>query len=223
MSNTVKLHVWGDYACFTRPEFKVERISYDVPTPSAARGILEAIHWKPAVLWVIDKIHVLRPVSWISIRRNEVSEKVPVGNVRKAMNAGNIDALRLISDRNRVQRSAMVLRDVSYVIEAHPVMTRAASDGDTVTKHLEIFRRRASKGQCYHRPCLGTREFSADFDLVGASLPETTLDQKDQDFGWMLLDLDYTVPGNISPKFFRARMNDGIIQVPPPWSMEAMS
>lgn len=226
MGNIVKLHVWGDYACFTRPEFKVERVSYDVLTPSAARGLLESIHWKPSIRWVVDKIHVLKPIRFTSIRRNEVASKVPVGNVRKAMNAGQVSGLRLVSDQDRVQRSAMVLRDVSYVIEAHLVMTQQAGTDDNPMKHLGIFKRRAAKGQCFHRPCLGTREFVADFSLIEAeaSLPQNHLpeDQRSRDFGWMLLDLDYRKNG-VQPKYFRSVMEDGVIAVPPLWSEGALS
>lgn len=222
MDRSVKLHVWGDYACFTRPEFKVERVSYDAPTPSAARGILEAIYWKPAIRWVIDKIHVVKPIRFTSIRRNEVKSKVPAGNVRKAMASGDLRGLWLVSDSatERTQRSAMVLRDVSYVIEAHFNMLDHG-DGNA-EKHYSMFTRRAAKGQCFHRPCLGTREFDADFALLGdnETVPsELPQEQRDQDLGWMLHDMVYGT--TIEPRFYRAKIDsDGVIHVPPMHSIE---
>lgn len=225
MESQISLIVSGEYACFTRPEFKVERVSYDVITPSAARGILDSIHWKPAIKWIIDRVHVINPIRFTNIRRNEVSSKIPVGNIRRAMSSGEIGNLRMISDDNRVQRSAMVLRDVSYVIEAHLIMTDRAGGDDNPTKHLEIFRRRARKGQCHHRPCLGTREFAADFELLeDGEVPQTALPeaQRSQDLGWMLLDFDYRKQP-AAPKYFRAIMDNGIINVPPMWSVEARS
>ena len=158
MSYGIKLQVSGRYACFTRPEMKVERVSYGVITPSAARGILEAIHWKPAISWVIDRIHVLKPIRFESIRRNEVGSKIPSASVTSAMKSGQLDGLSLLVDEDRQQRASTVLRDVSYVIEAHFDMTTKAN-GDTAAKHHEMFVRRAAKGQCFHQPCLGTREF----------------------------------------------------------------
>lgn len=229
MRHQVKLHVWGEFACFTRPEFKTERVSYDVITPSAARGVLEAIHWKPVFSWVVDRIHVLSPIEWTSIKRSEVSGKVPVTNIRRAMAAGNLDGLRQVSDEVRVQRAATVLRRPAYVIEAHPEIRKSMvwnEGGDSLlTKHAEIFRRRASKGQCFYQPCLGTREFAADFDLVdGKEFPESRLrpEEKSRDLGWMLLDLDHQRQPAL-PKFFRAVMQDGVINTPPMWSIEARS
>ena len=208
MSYGVKLHVWGDYACFTRPEMKVERVSYDALTPSAARGILEAIYWKPAIKWVVDRIHVLKPIRFENIRRNEVSAKISDQNVKVAMAAGDLGRLHMFVDENRQQRATMALRDVAYVIEAHFEMSDK-SDRDNPAKHLDIFRRRAEKGQCFHRPCLGTREFTADFEWLDAlplSQPTGVLD-----LGWMLYDLDFD-NGRV-PKFFRAQMKDGVIDV----------
>lgn len=221
MDRSVKLHVWGDYACFTRPEFKSERVSYDVITPSAARGVLESIYWKPAIRWVVDKIHVLRPIRFTSIRRNEIKSKIPAGNVRKAMASGDLRGLWLVSDSasERTQRSAMVLRDVAYVIEAHFDLL-SDNDGNEM-KHFEMFRRRASKGQCFHRPCLGTREFDADFALVEDSVPTSDLpaEHRDQDLGWMLHDMVYGE--TIEPRFYRAKLDsDGVIHVPPMHSIE---
>ncbi len=214
----IKLHIWGDNACFTRPEMKVERVSYDLITPSAARGILEAIHWKPAIHWVVDKIHLLEPISFESIRRNEVASKISARKVSSAMNKGSTANLYMLSDdgKERQQRAATILRRVGYVIEAHFVLTEKATADDNEGKHLDIFNRRVRKGQCFHHPYLGTREFPAQFSLLekGAwptsSLPENA---RDRDFGWMLHDIDFA--NNNTPHFFRAVMENGAIKVPP--------
>jgi CRISPR-associated protein Cas5d len=214
---SVRLHVWGERACFTRPEMKVERVSYDVMTPSAARGILEAIHWKPAILWHVDRIHVLKPIRFQSIRRNEVGAKASASLASGAMKRGDTSGLGIAVDENRQQRAALVLVDVAYVIDAHFTMTGKAGPEDSPAKHISMFNRRAEQGQCFHRPCLGTREFAAEFALVpdGAALPESTLaaDKRDADFGWMLHDIDFA-NGNES-RFFRAEMLGGAIEVPP--------
>ena len=211
----VKLHVWGEYACFTRPEMKVERVSYDAMTPSAARGILEAIHWKPAIRWVIDRIHVLKPIRFENLRRNELGHKIPAGSVRKAMNRGTAEGLHTLIEDDRQQRAATLLRDVAYVIEAHFVLTGTAEPDDTEAKHLAMFNRRAARGQCFHRPYLGTRECVADFTLVKDAMPQSSLppDQRDRDLGWMLHDVDYT--SGLEPRFFRAELRGGVIDVPP--------
>jgi CRISPR-associated protein Cas5d len=212
------MHVWGDYACFTRPEMKVERVSYDVITPSAARGILEAIHWKPAIRWHVERIHVLKPVRFQSIRRNEVGAKASAANAASAMKRGTTEGLGVVVDENRQQRAAMVLVDVAYVIEAYFTMTGKAGPGDTPAKHISMFNRRAAQGQCFHRPCLGTREFAAEFALIAddAPLPASALepDRRDADLGWMLHDIDFSSGRNES-RFFRALMKDGVIEVPP--------
>lgn len=214
MTRGVKLRVWGERACFTRPEMKVERVSYDVMTPSAARGILEAIHWKPAFTWRVERIHVLRPIRFESIRRNEVASRIPTANVRKAMNAGSTEGLALFVDEDRQQRAATVLRDVDYVIEAWIDLKNPADAGEPIGKHLDTFNRRARQGQCFHRPCLGTREFAADFALVEDGAMPTPDDSLhgDRDLGWMALDIDFA-NGN-TPLFFRATMKDGVIDVP---------
>ena len=210
MSYGIKLHVWGPYACFTRPEMKVERVSYDVITPSAARGILEAIHWKPALRWQIDRLHVLNPIRFENIRRNEVSSKIPASKVKSAMKSGNLAGLHMNVDenQNRQQRAMMVLRNVAYVIEAHFDMTDKAG-GDTPAKHYETFKRRAGKGQCFHRPSLGVREFAADFEWID-EVPQTNLTGT-HDLGWMLYDIDFA--NNSTPQFFRAEMVNGVIDV----------
>jgi len=214
MAYGVRLHVWGEYACFTRPEMKVERVSYDAMTPSAARGILEAIHWKPAICWVIDRIHVLKPIRFENLRRNELGSKIPANNVRKAMRGETTEGLRILIEEDRQQRAATVLRDVGYVIEAHFFLTAAARVDDTEAKHLAIFKRRAANGQCFQRPYLGTREFAADFELVEAAMPKSCLpcELRNRDLGWMLHDIDYAQ--GMAPRFFRAEMRDGAIEVP---------
>ncbi len=222
MAYGVRLHVWGDYACFTRPEMKVERVSYDVMTPSAARGILEAIHWKPEIRWVIDRIHVLKPIRFETIRRNEVSSKISEKTAQAAMKKGSTEGLRLFVDdhKERQQRAALVLRDVAYVIEAH--FTAKAQDEDlqqVAAKHISMFNRRAAMGQCFHQPYLGTREFAAHFALVD-ELPvsELSAEERDRDLGWMLHDIDYT-DGNTA-RLFRARLRDAVVAVPPLHSSE---
>ncbi len=215
MSYGVRLHVWGERACFTRPEMKVERVSYDVMTPSAARGILEAVHWKPAILWVIDRIHVLRPIRFQSFRRNEVGAKISAANAERARRAGSTAGLGMLVEEQRQQRATTLLVDVAYVIEAHFELTGRAQPDDTPAKHAAMFNRRAESGQCFHRPCLGTREFVADFALLpaGAALPDSALpaDQANRDLGWMLRDIDFAA-GNTS-RFFRARLTGGVLDV----------
>ena len=216
MAYGVMLLVWGERACFTRPEMKVERVSYDVMTPSAARGILDAIHWKPAIGWVVDSIQVLRPIRFESIRRNEVGGKLSAASVGKAMKAGYTDGLVTFVDEDRQQRAATILRNVAYVISAHFDLTEKAGADDSDGKHLDIFNRRARKGQCFHMPCLGTREFPASFQLLeayeAAPLPDDSL-LGERDLGWMLHDIDFA--DGMTPRFFRATMKDGLIEVPP--------
>lgn len=209
---SVRVLVRGRNACFTRPEMKVERVSYDVITPSAARGILEAIHWKPAIRWVIDRLHVLEPIRFETIRRNEVGSKIPTGKARGAMNRNDPCDLALRVDEDRQQRAMLCLSNVAYVIEAHFEMTGRAGPHDNPAKHAEMFRRRAGKGQCFHQPALGVREFPADFELIEA-IPETRLPiaERDRDLGWMLYDIDYA-DGRRSV-FYRAQMENGVIDV----------
>lgn len=231
MAYGVRLRVRGDRACFTRPEMKVERVSYDVMTPSAARGILEAVYWKPAIRWVIDRIHVLKPIRFQSIRRNEVGSKVPAGSVRSAMKRGDLDGLVLVVENDRQQRAATVLVDVDYVIEAHFELTERAGADDSEGKHLDIFNRRAARGQCFHQPCLGTREFAAAFEPVAPDGPLPQADPQDRtaglgygfarELGIMLWDIDHATPGRPS-LFFRARLEDGVMAVPGPQSPEVL-
>ena len=206
---SIKLHVWGEFACFTRPEMKVERVSYDAMTPSAARGILEAIHWKPQIRWVVDRIHVLRPIRYQNIRRNEVGSKISAAKAKTAMRSGDLGGLHLAVDEDRQQRATLALRDVAYVIEAHFDMTSRAY-GDTPAKHQEMFRRRAAAGQCFHQPCFGVREFPAHFEPVD-ELPPSTLDTPDRDLGWMLYDIDYA--NGHTPLFFHAKLEAGAVDV----------
>ena len=211
MGYGVRLKVWGDYACFTRPEMKAERVSYDVMTPSAARGILEAIHWKPAIKWVIDRIHVLNPIRFDNIRRNEVAGKVPSRTVEQAMRGTPVVLAQWV-EKEREQRATMALRHVAYVIEAHFELTAAAGPEDTPEKHYNMFLRRARQGQCFHRPYLGCREFPAFFELVEGEVPPSCYRGEERDLGWMLHDIDFAA--GMTPRFFRATMRDGIIEVP---------
>lgn len=215
MSHGVRLRVWGDRACFTRPEMKVERVSYDVMTPSAARGILESIHWKPAIRWVVERIHVLAPIRFGSFRRNEVGAKASAALAARGMAANTIAGLGLVVEEERQQRAATLLLGVDYVVEARFELTARAGAEDTPAKHLSMFNRRAASGQCFHRPCLGTREFAADFALLadGAPVPPSLLpsEDRDRDLGWMLYEPGFA-PGEPS-RFFRARLRGGVLDV----------
>ena len=212
MSYGVKLHCWGDLACFTRPEMKVERVSYEVITPSAARGILEAIFWKPEIRWVINRLHVLNPIRFTSLRRNEVGKKIPAKTAVVAMRTGR-GSLGLYVEEERQQRAALLLRDVAYVIEAHfETVAGAENDG----KYLDQFSRRARSGQCYTRPYLGCREFAAHFMLIetGDVLPPVHESLRGtRDLGWVLHDIDFH--NGREAQFFHAVMRDGVIVVPP--------
>ena len=205
----IRLKVWGDYACFTRPEMKVERVSYDVMTPSAARGILEAIYWKPAIVWEIDRIHVMKPVRFDNIRRNEVLGKIPLTHVKSAF-SGKEAVLFKDPNDERVQRASLVLRDVCYYIEAHFNMTDKAGPEDSVEKHYNVALRRMRKGQCFHHPYFGCREFPVQFEFVEGEIPRSEL-KGAKEFGLMLWDIDFA--NNMNPVFFRAEMNDGVIDI----------
>lgn len=215
----IRLKVCGQHACFTRPEMKVERVSYDVMTPSAARGILEAIHWKPAIRWVIDAIHVLKPIRFQSIRRNEVGQKISVYKARNAMKAGHVEGLNLLVNKDRQQRAATVLADVAYVIDAHFELTGKGGAEDNEGKHLDIFTRRATKGQCFHQPCLGTREFAAHFELLSNDAAPPAAIKESRDLGLMLWDIDHGAVGRPA-LFFHARLEEGVVKVPGPGSAE---
>ena len=211
MGYGIKLEVWGEYALFTRPEMKTERVSYDVLTPSAARGIIEAIYWKPAIRWVIDRIHVLNPIQFTNIRRNEVSSKISSRNVLAAIN-GSKPIEPIYTSRDIQQRASLVLKDVRYIIEAHFELTDKAGEDDTEEKHYNIVLRRMRAGQCFHQPCFGCREFPAYFQLIEGELPENHC-KETKDLGYMLWDMDFTNPDDIRPMFFRAKMNDGVIDL----------
>ncbi len=212
-SESFRVRIRGDYACFTRPEMKVERVSYDVITPSAARGILEAVLWKPAIRWRVTRIDVLNPVRWTSVRRNEVSEVASIANAKKAMKSGT-GALGVFIEDIRQQRAGLFLRDVDYIVHADFSLTDAAGEEDGIVKFEQMFRRRVEKGQCFHRPYLGCREFPAEVSFPAPEdgdlrpLPELT-----RDLGWMLLDLDYRGDA-AQPRFFEARLKDGVLHVP---------
>ncbi len=202
MGYGIVIRVRGDYALFTRPEMKVERVSYDVITPSAARGIIEAVYWKPAIRWVIDRIHVLNEIEFTNIRRNEVSEKASENKPYLATN------------EIRQQRAAMVLRNVDYVIEAHfKIVPEKAGPDDTVEKHYNMALRRLRKGQYFSPPCLGTREFGARVELIEDGVIPRSAMTGIRDLGWMLYDLNFANPKDITPKFFKAEMQDGVIDL----------
>ncbi len=211
MAFGVRCKVWGEYACFTRPEMKVERVSYDIMTPSAARGVLEAIYWKPAIRWVVDRIAVLRPIRFENVRRNELASKLPFQNITKAMKDGKSPVEILIED-DRQQRAAMVLRDVAYLIDAHFEPTEKWNPAnESEGKHLDIFNRRLRDGRCFHRPYLGCREFPAHFGPDDGEQPHESL-AGERDLGWMLHDLDYAK--GMEARFFRAEMRGGVVDVP---------
>jgi CRISPR-associated protein Cas5d len=215
----VKMEVWGDYACFSRPELKVERMSYDVMTPSAARGILEAVYWHPGLRWIVDRIYVLSPICFTNIRRNEVKSKISPSNVLNTMN-GNPKELYISTSDDIQQRAATVLRDVRYVIEAHFEITGNASPSDNNGKFCDIMRRRIEKGQFYHCPYFGVREFPVNFKLWDGGQINTI--QETRDLGLMLYDMDYSVKGDIEPMFFHAKLENGMLNVPLPDSEEVL-
>lgn len=216
MGYGIRILVRGPRACFTRPEMKAERVSYDVITPSAARGLIQAIYWKPAIEWRVDRITVLNEIRFETFRRNEVGSKISTTQVRKAMKTGASLSLRASDSKVRVQRNARLLKDVSYLIDYHFTMTDKAGDTDTPKKHYNIALRRLRKGQCFTQPCLGCREFPAYVSLAESddepprSFYEGT---GERDLGWMLYDLDYADPYSPKPMFFRASMRDGVIDV----------
>jgi CRISPR-associated protein Cas5d len=205
------LELAGDYACFTRPEMKVERVSYDVITPSAARAAFEAILWKPGIRWRITKIEVLRPVRWISVRRNEVGAKLSVSNAQTAMNRGQGN-LALYVEEERQQRAGLFLRDVVYRLHAEMEFTSDEARANPV-KYREMFERRADKGQCVNQPYLGCREFAARFRRVSNLTAEPAPISETYDLGWMLYDMDFSDAVDPQPKFFRARMQSGVINL----------
>ena len=206
---SIKMEVWGEYACFTRPEMKVERVSYDVPTPSAARGMVESVYYHPGLKWHVDKIYVCKPIRFTNILRNEVASKISVRNVLTEANGKK----RSYIDRNAdiQQRATTMLRNVHYVIEAHFEMTDKANPSDNPGKFQDIVKRRLRSGQAYMQPYLGCRECTAHFRLwEGGDIP--TIDET-RDLGYMIFDMDYSDLGNIQPMFFRAQMVHGVIDL----------
>lgn len=241
MAKSYCLEVSSDFACFTRPEMKVERVSYDVMTPSSARAVFESIVWKPAIRWRVTKIDVLKPIRWISVRRNEVGAVFSTRNVQAAMGAGSGD-LGLYVEDERQQRAGLFLRDVAYRIHAYFELRdpsfhklhftyfskvpanrgeedlHAMPDNNTA-KFMSMFERRASRGQCVNQPYLGCREFACSFRLVEDVKAEPKPLAETRDLGWMLYDLDYSNPANPKPRFFPARLDNGVINVPS-WESE---
>lgn len=206
---TFRLYIRGPNACFTRPEMKVERVSYEVPTPSAMRGVLESIFWKPAFRWVIERIDVLRPIRWETVRRNEVGNRISTRSPY------------LLIEENRQQRNALILKDVAYIVYAHQELTGKEPEGNDLNKLSAMFERRASKGQYFHHPYLGTREFAVEeFRLLLDDKMAPTPIPVDKDLGWMLYDLDFSNPKNPIPLFFHARLKQGVLRIPDPWSEE---
>lgn len=227
MTYGVKLKIWGDYACFTRPEMKVERVTYDIITPSAARGILEAIYWKPEIRWVVTRLHVLNPIRFTHVRRNELGCKIPANRVKPALR-GQATDLGIAIEDHRQQRAAMVLKEVCYGIEAHlQVLQHHGPEDKPEAKHLDQFNRRARNGEYFHHPYLGCREFPAHFELVESFPPCDETLRGQRDLGFMLHDIVF-VPDNkgaiiesnkgrrchAEPRFFRATICDGIVEVP---------
>ncbi len=225
---SVLVEVWGDFACFSRPEMKTERVTYDVVTPSAARGLLEAVYWHPGLNWSVDRIYVLAPIrlekrtvedaenlepaeiKMTSIKRNEVNAKISASSVKRVMVNGE-GSLYLNTAAERSQRSSLILRDVHYVLEAHFDMTSNAGPGDNPGKFQDIMKRRLKKGQCYHQPYFGCREFPAHFrEWEGGAIPAIPLTK---DLGYMLHSMDYSDPAEIRPRFFRAQIKDGVLDL----------
>jgi CRISPR-associated protein Cas5d len=205
-SRTWKVRVCGPYACFTRPELKTERVSYEVMTPSAARGVLEAILWKPAIRWVVDCIHVLAPIRFTAVRRNEVNSKLAVRG----------DVGHYFAEEDRAQRNSILLTNVDYVVEAHFMMTERAGPEDNLAKFEDMFARRLSKGQSFHMPYLGCREFAAQFEPApdNWTVPEELRERRE--LGLMLHDLDFVAneDGRALPRFFSAVLNHGTLSIP---------
>ena len=208
------LEISGELACFTRPEMKVERVSYDVITPSAARSVFEAILWKPAIRWHVRRIEVLKPVRFMNLRRNEVGSKVSASNVTKAMNGADIDLAIYADDpTERAQRASLLLRDVAYRVHADLEVRADRTDPMPPQKHHAMFERRATNGQWVNQPYLGCREFDARVRWVIDPAHEPAPIAETRDLGWMLHDLDFSDPADPQPVFVRTQMNAGVIEV----------
>lgn len=210
-SKSFKVRIHGPEACFTRPEMKAERVSYEAITPSAARGVLEAILWKPAIRWVIERIHVLNPIRFQAIRRNEVNSKASVRG----------ELSHYFADEDRAQRNTILLTNVDYIVEAHFVLTARAAQGDNILKFEEMFARRLEKGQSFHQPYLGCREFAARFEPAPSSWQVDESLHHYRPLGMMLHDLDFAPDGSghAVPRFFPAVLDHGVIEVPEPPGM----
>ena len=210
---SIRLEVWGEYALFSRPEMKTERVSYDVITPSAARGLLESVYWHPGLKYIIDRIHVCAPIRFTNLRRNEVKATVSARSARTVMERGSGE-LYLISSQEIQQRAALLLRDVHFVLEAHFDMTDRAAPGDNPGKFQDILKRRIKRGKFYSQPYLGCREFPAQFKLCEELPPCPEELRGVRELGYMLWDLDYSNPEDIRPLFFRASLQNGVLNVP---------
>lgn len=209
-NHVFRLRVWGRNACFTRPEMKVDRVSYDVITPSAARGIIEAIYWKPQIAWHVERIHVLAPIARQKVRRNETVSPPSLDAVGRDLHNGTTPRINIRA--HRTQRDALVLRDVDYVIEARFSLTERADPPYNPVKHADTFRRRASRGQCFRQPVLGCREFPAAFRLLEPGEPTPAASHAgEQSLGWMLYDFDFA--NDRRPVFYQPVMRDGVIEV----------
>ncbi len=208
----IKIEVWGEYALFSRPEMKTERVSYDVMTPSAARGIIEAIYWHPGLRWIIDKIYVLSPIQFTNVRRNEVETKASAMKAKQALLKKDVE-LYLNTKEKIQQRASLVLRKVHYVIEAHFELTAKANPSDNAGKFQDIIRRRLKRGQCYHTPYFGCREFPANFREYEFDSVPTAYAGEDKELGYMLYDMDYSDLQNIHPMFFRATLHHGVLDL----------
>lgn len=207
---SIRMEVWGDFASFNRPEMKVERVTYDVPTPSAVRGMIEAVYYHPGLRWVVDRIYVLNPIQFTNVRRNEVKSKIPASGAYASM-IGKENQMYIATTQEIQQRAAIMLKDVHYVFEAHFEMTVQANSTDNPGKFQDIIKRRLKKGQCYSQPYLGTRECTAHFRLwEGNQIPSIP---DSRDLGFMLYDMEYSDPNNIYPMFFRAKLEKGVIDL----------
>ena len=213
MAYGIQIEVWGKYALFSRPEMKTERVSYDVITPSAARGLIEAVYWHPGLKWVIDSIYVCNPIRFTNIRRNEVSQKISASNVREVMNGKNMP-LYLNTSEAIQQRASLVLTDVRYIISAHFEMTAKASAADTPEKFFAMTSERLKSGRNFMQPYFGCREFPANIRLFEGEIPAPPDDlQGKKELGYMLYDMDYSNPQDIRPTFFRATLIDGMLNL----------
>lgn len=207
------IEAWGERALFTRPELSVERVTYDVITPSAARGLIESVYWHPGMRYVIDRIHVINPIEFSSVRRNEVKAKAALSSMRSAIE-GSKGLPYISSQENIVQRASLILTGVHYVIDAHFAMTDQAKAEDNPGKFCDILKRRLRKGQCYSQPYFGCREFPANVRLLEGEMPESAYSAVgERDFGIMLFDMDYSNHQDITPMFYRAVMKNGVIDV----------